>query len=213
MRPTRQLLTLNGDRLRRHRLRAFTLVELMIVVAIIGILAAIAIYGVSRYLGAAKSAEGQLHVGALSRAAHAAFEREYGITEGLVEGTSSVQFQHQLCDSAAPVPGAVPAGRKYQPTTDDLSDFGTGDEVTGWKCLRFRITEPIHYQYNYWKDVSNVAPASPTACGAGCYEAGALGDLDGDTTTFSRIARTGKINPATGGLLASTYVYIEVEAD
>src|SRR5687767_379950 len=37
--------------------RGFTLVELMIVVAIIGVLAALAIYGVRKYLTNAKSAE------------------------------------------------------------------------------------------------------------------------------------------------------------
>ena len=45
----------------------FTLIELMIVVAIIGVLAALAIYGVRRYLASAKTSEAKNTIGAISR--------------------------------------------------------------------------------------------------------------------------------------------------
>src|SRR5688500_3290363 len=108
-----------GDKkqmLRRIRTsRAFTLVELMIVVAIIGLLAALAIYGVRRYMTNSKTAEGRQALGAISKGARAAFEGEvWSNTDVLTAGSSSTASAGQLCPEAAPVPAEPPAGAKYQ---------------------------------------------------------------------------------------------------
>ncbi len=198
-----------------RRVRGFTLVELMITVAIVGVLAAMAVYGVRKYLTSSKSAESKNTVGVITRGAVAAFEREYMPSESVNEGVESTEASHELCGSAVPVPvGGPPAGKKYQPILDGVQDFATGDRANGWRCLRFEMDRTVYYQYNYTKDASPVAPTSPTACGGtDCFEAAALGDLDGDATDFSRIARTGFVNNATGALLVATYTHVVDEPE
>jgi type IV pilus assembly protein PilA len=184
----------------------------MIVVAIIGVLAALAIYGVRRYLTAAKAAEAKESVGEIARSAHAAFERERMPVQWVDEGQYSQSVSHELCGSASPVPAAVPPGRRYQPITTAGSDFQTGDDSIGWTCLRFSISQPIYYQLNYTKNGAPVAANAPMACANDCYEAGALGDLDGNGV-LSRFARTGQINTTSGSLKASTNIYTEDESE
>jgi type IV pilus assembly protein PilA len=148
--------------------RGFTLVELMIVVAIVGILAALAIYGVRKYMANAKSAEARNSLGQLTKDAASAYNREH-MAATILADKGGAGVSNQLCLAAAntvPDTKAGIAGQKYQSAA---SEWDTGDKDTGWQCLKFSMAQPQYYMYGY-----------TATSGTGTFTATANGDLDGD---------------------------------
>jgi type IV pilus assembly protein PilA len=143
-----------------------------------GVLSALAIYGVRKYIANAKVAEAQGALGAIGVDAQQAFER--GVT------TAKGEQLHRVCPSASSsVPASVASvkGMKY------LSGAGEWDvdraRNAGFACLGFSMTTPQYFMYSYHAHGSSKP-------GDG-FTAEAVADLAGDGNLLT-LRSTGKIS-------------------
>ncbi len=166
----------------RKAKQGFTLIELMIVVAIIGVLAVLAVFGVRRYITNAKSAEARNTIGGIGQSGVMAYEMERVQADGTtVKG---------MCGSAEAVPTAIPQSGK----TATSGAWSTGSPSTGWTCLKFVMDQAVYYQYNYVQATANAK--------SGAFTVIAYGDLDGNGTysTFQMIGTATNGGIALGGI-------------
>jgi prepilin-type N-terminal cleavage/methylation domain-containing protein len=115
----------------------FTLVELMIVVVILGILAAVAIPAFSRYVKRSKTSEATSGIASMYRL-------QLSYYENTQERTSSTSFA-----TCGAMPTAAPSASKYP------ANVTMWMNSSDWNSLGFVIDRPHYYQYS--TDGSNTA--------------------------------------------------------
>jgi type IV pilus assembly protein PilA len=164
------------NKIRSAGAKGFTLIELMIVVAIIGILAAVAIPAFMKYIRRSKTVEATMNIRKLFDSSVSYYEAEHSTTAGVI-------LAKQFPTSVGPSPGAKgfccgKPGDKCAPSPTSFQDANGS-----WAALNFSVDDPFYYVYQYTSSGVDTAAT---------FHADAYGDLDCDGI-FSTYERMGSV--------------------
>ena len=175
--------------IKTNRKSGFTLVEIMIVVAIIGVLSAVAIPSFMKYIRRSKTTEASMNLRKLYDSSVTYYEAEHADATGNI---LTKQFPNTKAWTPPQGQCCTETGQKCGPPAH-ITDW---TDPT-WQALSFSIRDPHYYSYQYDSDGTQ-------------FTARAVGDLDGDgvRSTFERAGRLDN-----GGVSGSSGVWMQRELE
>jgi Tfp pilus assembly protein FimT len=146
--------------------RAFTVFELMNLIAMLGLVSGIAMYSLARYVRHSKTADAVGSLSTLAKASVAYYEASDATQPVGTSPDNAHAMRHFPPSSTRSVPPSLEdvRAKRYQSAAADWA-------MTPWHELQFSIPQPQYYAYSY---ISEGAGSTAKATAV------AKGDLDGD---------------------------------
>ncbi|HLT40161.1 MAG TPA: prepilin-type N-terminal cleavage/methylation domain-containing protein [Enhygromyxa sp.] len=206
--------------------KGFTLIELMIVVAILGILAVVAVPALQKYMRRAKTAEAKTQLAKIYDAASSYFKSEHadrGQTQFIGQGGNVMSLAPHRCPHPQDQPTGGAAGTTPDINTDcnagpggrcipaenppgaGYYDIGLWNDNPVWNGLNYLQEQGHYFHYNF------IAVNDPQDGYGRCqFTAQAFADLDADAL-FSTYERSGAAD--VNGVNAAIGLYIDQEVE